>query len=350
MNKNDKILVTGGTGFIGSYILRELIQQGYENIHAIRRPDSEMALVQDFQHMIHWHTADLDDVDKIYEITKGSQRVIHSAGLVSFSPGDRDLLYEINARGTEYLVNACLENQVARLIHISSIAALAKVKNGEMISEKTTWTDDKHTSHYGRSKHLGEIEVWRGMAEGLDAIILNPTVVLGAGIWESSSCQLFMQIFKGLKYYTPGSTGFVDVRDVARIAVSMMTTSRVNEAYVINESNYRFRDIFTWMAQGLDVPPVSRLAPRWIARGIVNMEYIKSKLTGIRPVITSDSVRNAYENFHYSNQKIKSLGFSFIPIEQTIRETTELLREAAKNDFKPALLHPVPVSESNLTT
>lgn len=199
MNKNDKILVTGGTGFIGSYILRELIQQGYENIHAIRRPDSEMALVQDFQHLINWHTADLDDVDKIYEITKGSQRVIHSAGLVSFSPGDRDLLYEINARGTEYLVNACLENQVVRLIHISSIAALAKVKNGEMISEKTTWTDDKHTSHYGRSKHLGEIEVWRGMAEGLDAIILNPTVVLGAGIWESSSCQLFMQIFKGLK-------------------------------------------------------------------------------------------------------------------------------------------------------
>src|SRR5690606_41254044 len=105
MNKNDKILVTGGTGFIGSYILRELIQQGYENIHAIRRPDSEMALVQDFQHMIHWHTADLDDVDKIYEITKGSQRVIHSAGLVLFSPRDRDWWHELHAQGSAHQVN-----------------------------------------------------------------------------------------------------------------------------------------------------------------------------------------------------------------------------------------------------
>lgn len=349
MNKNDKILVTGGNGFIGSYILRELIRQGYQNIHAIRRENSQMVLVKEFQHMIDWHIADLDDVHTIYQLTEGCRRVIHAAGLVSFAPGDRDRLYEVNSRGTEHLVNACLEHQVNRLIHISSIAALAKLNDGTLISEKTKWTDDKHISHYGRSKHLGEIEVWRGMAEGLDAIILNPTIVLGAGIWESSSCQLFMQIFKGLKYYTPGSTGFVDVRDVARIGVAMMSTSRVNEAYVINESNYKFREIFTWMAQGLNVLPPSKPAPRWIARLIVNKEYIKSKITGCRPVITADSVRNAYENFQYSNQKVKSLGFSFIPIEDTIRETTELFREAAKNEFKPALLPTVHVTESNYT-
>lgn len=349
MNENDKIVVTGGTGFIGSYILRELIQRGFRNIHAIRRENSNMALVKEFQDMIRWYVADLDDVNNIYDIIESSRVVIHAAGLVSFAPEDRDRLYEINSRGTEYVVNACLELQVGRIIHISSIAALAKVKNGQLISETTKWTENKHTSHYGRSKQLGEIEVWRGMAEGLDAIILNPTIVLGAGIWESSSCQLFMQIHKGLKYYTPGCTGFVDVRDLARIAVDMMTVSQVNEAYVINESNYKFQDIFSWIAQGLHVPPPSRPAPRWIARLIVQMEYVKSKITGVRPVITTDSVRNAYENFQYSNEKIKSLDYTFIPIEETIRETTELLREAAMNDFQPMLLPPMSVKESKFT-
>ena len=347
MDKNEKIVVTGGTGFIGSYILRELIDNGFTNIHAIRGESSDMRLVADFQNRISWHVARLEDIDDIYRIIQGAGNVIHAAGLVSFSPSDKDRLYEINVRGTETIVNACLEHQVRRLIHISSVAAIAKTTNGRPITEQTKWHDDRHTSHYGRSKHGAEIEVWRGIAEGLDAIILNPSIVLGAGDWYSSSCQLFMQIYHGLKFYTPGSTGFVDVRDVAAITVGMLDVAMVNEAYILNESNYHFEEIFGLMARGLDKKPPSILAPRWIARLIVAWEYVKSKMTGRHPVITRDSVRNSYECFNYDNQKIRSLGFSFTPVGETIRDTTKLLKQAAAHDFEPMLLKPGPITKSN---
>lgn len=350
MDKNDKILVTGGTGFVGAYIIRELVSQGYQNIHALRRKSSDMRMVEPFRTSVKWHIADLLDIDDIYNLVRGSARVIHAAGLVSFAPKDKELLYEINIQGTENIVNACLHHQVPRLIHLSSIAAIAKTRKGKPISEETKWVDSHHISHYGRSKHLGETEVWRGVAEGLEAVILNPSVILGAGDWYASSCRLFMKIKEGLKYYPPGSTGFVDVRDVAYIATKMITHTSINQRFIINESNYNFKDIFSWMAHHLDVKPPHISAPRWVAKLIVFLESIKSKATGTRPVITPDSVRNSYEDFHYDNQKIKSLGFSFIPIEKTIQETCHLLQEAAKDGFTPILLEEKPALKSNSDT
>lgn len=339
MNREDKILVTGGTGFLGSYILRDLLLQDYQNIHAIRRPNSNLGLVKDFEEKIQWHVVDLDDVGDVYQSIRGSAAVIHSAGLVSFAPGDRDDLYQTNVQGTATVVNACLEYDVGRLIHISSSSALPKLKNGQPITEKTKWLDDKHISHYGRSKRLAEIEVWRGIAEGLEAIILNPTIILGAGIWESTSCKLFWQVYDGLKYYPPGSSGYVDVRDVSRIAVDMLEESEINQSFIISESNYSFKDIFTMIAEGLGVKPPSKKAPKWVAKGIVAGEFLRSKITGKRPIITPDSVRNAYENFNYDPGKIKKR-HSFIPIPETIRETTTLFREATQNNFEPKRLDP----------
>lgn len=340
MNQDSKILVTGGTGFVGSYILRELIQQGYTNIHALRRIESDRRLIAIFEDKITWYHVDLDHVDEVYRVMEDSKAVIHSAGLVSFAPDDRDELYQVNVHGTATVVNACLEHQVDRLIHVSSSSALAKVKTGQPITEQTKWTDDRQVSQYGRSKHLAEIEVWRGIAEGLDAVILNPTIILGAGIWDTTSCKLFRQIHDGLKYYTPGSTGFVDVRDVARIAVDMLHSEDVNQSFILNESNYHFKEIFTWIAQGLKVAPPSRLAPRWLARIMVTFEILKSKLTGNRPIITPDSIRNAYENFSYDNAKIRSRGYEFISIEETIRDTTAIFRVAYESDLPPKLLPP----------
>lgn len=340
MEKHDKILVTGGTGFIGSYILRELVQRGYQNIHALRRENSSMELVKPFKNAIVWHTAEIEDVDQIYSLIRGSITVIHAAALVSFAPGDRERLYEINVQGTETIVNACLYHGVNRLIHISSTGALAKNKDGKPINEKTKWIDDKHTSQYGRSKHQAEMEVWRGMAEGLSAIILNPSIVLGAGDWSSSSCKLFMKIHDGLKFHTPGRTGFVDVRDVARISTDMITHDTVNESYILSGENLYFKDVFDKMAQGLGKKPPSLPAPKWIAKSLVAIETIKTMITRGEPLLTSDSVRSAYKNFSYDNQKIKALDYRFIPIQQTIQETTQLLKAAVKNDFRPTLLPP----------
>lgn len=341
MAKTGKIFVTGGTGFIGSYILHELVARGYKNIHAIRRKNSDGSLLESLGNHITWHISDLLDTENIFNLIEGSDGVIHAAGLVSYAPTDKEKLYEINVQGTEHIVNACLFHHIPRLIHISSIAALAKVQNGKKISEKTKWSDGRHISDYGRSKYLGEMEVWRGIAEGLDANILNPSIVLGAGDWSSSSCRLFGKIYKGLKYYTPGSTGFVDVRDVANIVIDSLSYNDINQRYIINENNYTFKQIFGWMAEELRVPGPSIKAPQWLAKIVILLESVKSKFNNTRPVITKDSIRNAYKDFHYDNRKITSLGYSFIPIEQTIKETSVVFHQAVEDGWAPRLLPPV---------
>lgn len=338
MSKDPKIFLTGGTGFIGGYILQELIRKGYTRISALKRTTSDMSMVKDIEDQIEWITGDLHSIDVLYEAAAQADVVIHAAALVSFAPGDKNALYEINVLGTENLVNASLEGNVDQFIHISSVGAIAKTTRGRPIDEDTPWVDDRHTSHYGRSKHLGEMEVWRGLAEGLSATILNPSIVLGAGPWHSSSCKIFIEIYEGLKFYTPGSTGYIDVRDVAHIAVDMISNPHPGEKFIISEGNYKFKDLFQWISEGLDRRPPSISPPKWTARSLVVIDGIKSKITGQRPIITRDTVRNAYEDFSYNTDKIRSIGYDFIPIRQTIAETTALLKEAAKENFAVKLL------------
>lgn len=338
MNKNQKIFLTGGTGFVGGYILKELIRQGYSDITALKRKTSEMSMVTDIENQINWITGDLLSLDVLYDAAAQADIIIHSAALVSFAPGDKNSLYEINTLGTENLVNAALNGGVKHFIHISSVGAIAKTTGGKPIDEETPWIDDRHTSHYGRSKHLGEREVWRGQAEGLTTTILNPSIILGAGPWYSSSCKIFMEIYEGLKFYTPGSTGYIDVRDVARVAVDMIARPQPGENFIISEGNYKFKDLFHWIAEGLGKNPPTIQPPKWAARSLAIFDGLKSKITGQRPIITRDTVRNAYEDFSYRTDKIKHLGYKFIPIRQTVKETTELLKEAAEEDFSTKLL------------
>lgn len=338
MNKNQKIFLTGGTGFVGGYILKELLRQGYSDITALKRKTSDMSMVQDIQNQIKWITGDLLTLDVLFDAAAQADIIIHAAALVSFAPGDKNTLYEVNTLGTENLVNAALNGNVDHFIHISSVGAISKTTGGKPIDEETPWIEDRHTSHYGRSKHLGEREVWRGHAEGMATTILNPSIILGAGPWYSSSCKLFMEVYQGLKFYTPGSTGYIDVRDVARVAVDMIAHPRFGENYILSEGNYKFKELFHWIAEGLDKKPPTICPPRWSARSFAVLDGIKSKITGQRPIITQETVRNAYEDFSYRTDKIKDLGYEFIPIRHTVKETTALLKEAAKEDFSTKLL------------
>ncbi|WP_236980134.1 SDR family NAD(P)-dependent oxidoreductase [Membranihabitans maritimus] len=348
MRTDKKILVTGGTGFLGVYILKELLDTGYKNIFALYRSAEKKSLLpEELQNAIQWIEGDILDVQGMYDIISEMDKVVHTAGLVSFAKMDRDDLFSINVDGTANIVNACIQHGVDKLVHISSIAAIAKRKNGRLIDEDTEWVQNKHTSHYALSKFQGEMEVWRGAAEGLKTVILNPSIILGAGAWQQTSCKMFMEVHKGLKYYTPGSTGFVDVRDVAACTVELMESEISAERYIINESNYTFREIFTFIAHHLGKKPPSNHAPKWLAQSIATFEKYKSLITGIRPIITEDSIRNAYEDFNYNNKKIQNdIGIQFIPIKNTIKETCSLLLEAEKENFPPLFLQTSQKSEN----
>jgi len=237
MQKDIPIFVSGGTGFLGSYLLRYLIQKDYTNIFALKRSDSSMALVASVQDKIKWIEGDILDVVLLEEIMEQVKLVYHCAAMVSFDPKDYNQLMQVNVEGTANMVNAALAAGVDKFLHVSSIAALGRNKNNSQVDEDSKWQRNKFNTNYSISKYLSEQEVWRGIHEGLNATIINPSTILGSGFWEKGTGQLFTQVMQGLKFYPQGTTGFVDVRDVARLMIIMMESETLSERVLANGDN-----------------------------------------------------------------------------------------------------------------
>ena len=234
----NKVLVTGGTGFIGAYIIKELVEKSY-HVRAIRRSNKLPFFISpDILNKVEWVNGDVLDVISLNEAMQGVDAVIHSAALVSFDRRERKQMYNTNVDGTANVVNLSLENGIKKLVHISSISALGRTATGERVDEEKKWLNSKLNSHYGISKNKAEMEVWRGMGEGLDAVIINPSTVLGFGNWHDSSCAIFKNSYKGFPWYTKGVNGFVAVEDVAKIAVLLMESNITEERFIINHENW----------------------------------------------------------------------------------------------------------------
>lgn len=336
-----KILVTGGTGFIGSYLLRYLFKKGNTNIRALKRPDSSFALLPDVSGKIEWIDGDVLDVPSLEVAMKGVQQVYHCAAVVSFNEKDNRQMLKINREGTANIVNLCLDEGTEKLVHVSSIAALGRKSKSGMVDEQAKWEDSKWNSPYGISKHLAEMEVWRGIAEGLNAAIVNPSNVLGSGYWEgrTSTGQMFYKIRKGLPFYPRGGSGFVDVRDVVRFTVKLMESGLSGERYILNGENRTFKQLFDEMAGVLEVrPPFIEVNP--VIREVAwRAAWLASKFTGKPAFITKQTARSSARTFQYDNSKsLRAFDFSYTPVSQTIRETGVQLLQSAKKNFKPAVL------------
>ncbi|MEO7394836.1 MAG: SDR family NAD(P)-dependent oxidoreductase, partial [Chitinophagaceae bacterium] len=201
-----KILVTGGTGFLGSYIIKLLVEKGYA-VRAIRRSNKLPSWIPDgiFDNTttgsVEWVEADILDVVALKDAMEGVDTIIHSAAVVSFIKKDRKNMYQVNVDGTANIVNIALEKNIKRLVYISSVASLGRTAAGGHVNEEKKWEESKLNTHYAKSKYKAEVEVWRGVSEGLNAIILNPSTILGYGDWHSSSCAIFKNIHDGFKWY-----------------------------------------------------------------------------------------------------------------------------------------------------
>ncbi len=315
-----KILVTGGTGFLGSYIISELVKNNY-TVRAIRRGNKvpgwiPAALLQ----QVEWVEGDILDVVSLEEAMEDIDTVIHSAAIVSFVKKERDQMYQVNVEGTANVVNIALEKHVKKLVHISSIAALGRNVNGGAVNEEKKWEDNKVNTHYAKSKFKAELQVWRGISEGLDAVILNPGTILGYGDWHQSSCAIFKQVYEGFKWYTSGINGFVDVQDVARATVGLMEAGISEQRYVVTGDNWPFRRLQETIAASFGKKPPYKEATPGLLDISWRMEKVKSFFTGKRPLLTRESARVAISQTWFENDKIlRALpGFSFTPLEETI--------------------------------
>ena len=332
INLSTKILITGGTGFLGAYIIKHLIEKGY-HVRAIRRNKKLPVFIsKEILDKVEWVEGDVLDVISLDDAMEGVDTVIHSAAIVSFAGNERKQMYKTNVEGTANVVNLALEKNISRFIHISSIAALGRKNDGAVLTEEKKWEETKTNTHYAKSKHKAELEVWRGISEGLNAVILNPSTILGYGDWNNGSSAIFRRVYDGFSWYTPGVNGFVDVDDVAAATLMLMESDISEERFIINGDNWPFRKLMDTMADAFGKKRPTRQTTPFLLSIAWRVEKVRSYFTGQRVVITKESAKVAHSKSYFNNEKfLKAFPqFSYTPLEKTIQRACERYLLTAK--------------------
>ena len=335
------IFVTGGTGLVGAHLLFELTSKG-KKVKALKRRDSNIQQVlktfsyysespTELFNLIEWVEGDILDYFSLEKTLKGVTEIYHCAAIISFNSGDRSKMISGNVEGTANLVNAALENGVKKICHVSSVAALGRLDNGQSITEETNWIPSKKISGYSESKFFSETEIWRGIQEGLDAVIVNPSIILGPANWETGSPKIFKTVWDGIKYYTNGITGYVDVKDVAKAMVLLMDDKNFesckNKRYLLNAENLSYRNIFNQIAEELGKPKPKTHATKFMLELGWRAAKITSFVTRKPPLITREIVNSSKSVNNFDGSKItRQLNFIYLPISESIKQTANIFK------------------------
>jgi len=269
------------------------------------------------------------DTDFLFDAMRGMEQVYHVAALVSFNPYRKKELFKINVEGTANVVNAAIEAGVKKLVHVSSVSAMGRIRKGQAIDESMFWTRETSNSNYGHSKYLAELEVWRGIGEGLQAVIVNPSLILGVSDWDNSSSKLFKSAYDEFPWYTDGGGGFVDVRDVAKAMVAFMDSDISGERFIVSAENRTYRDVFSLMANEFGKRPPHKKVTPFLAALVWRIEWLKSRVSKKEPMLTRETAVTGQALVEFNNNKLKQFlpSFEYITIDQSIKDVCrELLK------------------------
>ncbi|MFK8266484.1 NAD-dependent epimerase/dehydratase family protein [Capnocytophaga cynodegmi] len=328
------ILVTGGTGLIGSHLLFYLTQKEDRKIRAIYRSASSLEKIKNiFKKLSHtgekqfsqieWVKADINDIPSLETVFRDVSYVFHAAGFISFQPNDFEKLIKINVEGTANIVNLCIDFKVKKLCHVSSVSALSSVV-GKITNESSDWNPEDNNHDYAISKHGAEMEVWRGSQEGLKVVIVNPSVVLGAYFWNSGSGLLFEKVAKGLTFYPSGGTGFVDVEDVAKAMIALQFSEVENQRFVLNSSNQTYEYILKKIANYLAVKSPQRKISHRTLRLLAYLDVFLSFLRLKKRTLTPRSADSLGRIITYDGSKISEfIDFQYKSIDDSLKEICE---------------------------
>lgn len=320
------VFVTGGSGLIGTFLIPALLQRGHR-VKALYR--GQVPAVPGAE-QVQWLEGDILDPTLLREALQGVTYVFHCAGVVSYAPQDGELLKQVNIEGTANMVDACLELPAVKLCHVSSIAAIGRLQGAVLLNEDCKWDPAGEHSAYANSKYWGELEVWRGVAEGLDAVIVNPSVILGPADWNRSSTRLFKYVYRERPFYTGGSANFVDVRDVVEAMLQLTFSDISGERYILNAGLLSYKSFFEQAARCFGKKAPATRVPSLVAEAVWRFEHARAWLTGARPLITKDTARVSAKRHEFSNSKICSaLHFSFRPVSESIAWVCGQLQTAA---------------------
>ncbi|CAN5122339.1 NAD-dependent epimerase/dehydratase family protein [soil metagenome] len=325
------ILLTGATGLLGSHIAYELVSKG-EKVRALKRKNSSTALTEkifrfynsspeELLSKIEWIEGDLLDLGSLEDTMEGISIVYHSAAVVSFNPKEKDLMLQINIEGTANLINICLQSDVKKFCHISSIAALGFTIDGALINEDVWWKNDPQNSWYAISKYGAEREVWRGAEEGLNVVILNPSFILGPGNPTKTSTEVFGVLRKGNAWFTLGENGYVDVRDVASAAVLLVESELKNRRFILNAVNLSYKTFLDSILTSLNKPKTKFSAGKFSLAVGWRFEKIICALTGKNPRITRETAVTALQKNRYDGSAItKAIDFKYRDFDKSVEE------------------------------
>lgn len=333
------IFVTGGTGLVGAHLLYDLVSRG-EKVRALKRPGSNIQRTEkifsyyspeyrSLMQNIEWVEGDILEKESLRDLLPGVDQIYHAAAMVSFDPGDRDTIIHNNCEGTANLADLALSLQIPRFCHVSSISAIGLPPEGIEANEDHPWHNNRDHTAYAESKYLSEMEVWRACFQGLDVVIVNPSVILGPDNWNSGSSLMFKTVWNGLMFYTKGGTGFVDVRDVTAAMQRLMHDDAwetvKNQRYILNAGNVSFRELFNQIADCLHVKRPRFLAGKALLKLACTLSALKSLVTGTRPAITNEIVKSSNKLSYYDGLKIcRAIGFEYTPIKVTVSNVSEL--------------------------
>lgn len=330
-----QVLVTGGTGLVGSHLLYRLVKDGCK-VRATYRLSSQIekckmlfafykadeALFQ----QIEWVQADVTDYFSIADAVEGVDFVYHAAAFVTFDPKRKHEMLEINEEGTANVVNACLEKGTKKLCYVSSIATLGSPVNGSLIDEETSWQSDEAHSAYSQSKFRAEMQVWRGIKEGLNAVMVNPGVIIGPGELSRSSGALMARIKRGMNFYTVGSTGYVDVRDVVNAMVLLMQSDISDERFVLVAENLSFQKFIVRAAE-IFKSKVPRFQASPVLTGLAwRIDALVAFLLRRTPGFTRENARTSHSKSAYSSKKFQDrFQYQFISVSESVHHVNDWL-------------------------
>ncbi|WP_103865076.1 NAD-dependent epimerase/dehydratase family protein [Aquimarina sp. I32.4] len=327
------ILVTGATGLVGTHLLVKLVQEK-KQVRALYRTETKKEhakkvfssyFAKEAQHLfdtIEWVHTNINDVPSLTEAFEGITHVYHCAAVISFNPSDYKKLRKVNIEGTANVVNMCLSNNVEKLCYVSSIATLGDNLTNAAINEKSEWNPEVFNSVYAITKYGAEMEVWRGVQEGLNAVIVNPGIIIGPGFFDGGSGYLFKRIYNGMNYYTTGTTGYIAIQDVIDIMHRLMQGSQTHQRYILVGQNLSYKSAFTMIAKALNKPAPKKKASPLLMKIAYYLQRIGHLLFRTNQSIFKSSIRSAFSTKHYNSDKItKELSYNFTSIEKSINET-----------------------------
>jgi dihydroflavonol-4-reductase len=312
------ILVTGGTGFVGSNLAEKLVQRGY-SVRILRRETSSLVALDDIKADVEHCIGEVRDVESLKRAMKGCDTVFHTAALVTFERARADEQREVNVTGTRNVVEACRVCGVERLVHTSSVAAIGYPPDGELADEETPFNWER-TWGYKFSKYKAEEEIRAGVKKGLNAVIVNPSVIVGERDIHFHGGDILRRVIKKqVPFYINGGMNIVYVGDVVGGHIAAAERGRIGERYILCGENLTHEEIFKRTAKHLGVrPPIARL-PIPLLRFAASTIEFTSKALGIEPIVTRDLIAGAGRTNWYSSEKAqRELGYTITPFDATL--------------------------------